>query len=73
MELEQILSLRYPLPEESLDKLHRCMSEITLPKGFHILEIRDKNTTFANKKSVLLISAEHCRIEKPAGYYIVTC
>ena len=39
MELEQILSLRYPLPEESLDKLHRCMSEITLPKGFHILEI----------------------------------
>ena len=39
MKLEQILSLRYPLPEKSLDKLHRCMSEITLPKGFHILEI----------------------------------
>lgn len=37
------------------------------------LVIRDKNTTFANKKSVLLISAEHCRIEKPAGFYIVTC
>ena len=26
------------------------------------LVIRDKNTTFANERSVLLISAEHCRI-----------
>lgn len=37
------------------------------------LVIRDKNTTFANEESVLLISAEHCRIEKPAGFHIVTC
>lgn len=35
--------------------------------------MREKNTTFANEESVLLIDAEHCRIEKPAGYYIVTC
>lgn len=26
------------------------------------LVIRDKNTTFANERSVFLISAEHCRI-----------
>ena len=35
--------------------------------------MKEKNTTFANEKGVLLIDAEHCRIEKPAGYYIVTC
>ena len=34
--------------------------------------MREKNTTFANEKSVLLIDAEHCRIEKPAGSQIVT-
>lgn len=35
--------------------------------------MKEKNTTFANEKSVLLIDAEHCRIEKPAGFQIVTC
>ena len=35
--------------------------------------MKEKNTTFANEKSVLLINAEHCRIEKPAGFQIVTC
>lgn len=34
--------------------------------------MKEKNTTFANERSVLLIDAEHCRIEKPAGYQIVT-
>ena len=33
--------------------------------------MREKNTTFANKESVLLIDAEHCRIEKLAGFQIV--
>lgn len=32
--------------------------------------MKEKNTTFANEKSVLLIDAEHCRIEKPAGCQI---
>ena len=32
--------------------------------------MREKNTTFANEKSVLLIDAEHCRIEKLAGFQI---
>ena len=35
--------------------------------------MKEKNTTFANKKNVLLISAEHCRMEKLAGFQIVTC
>lgn len=35
--------------------------------------MKEKNTTFANEKSVLLIDAEHCRIKKPAGLQIVTC
>ena len=34
--------------------------------------IRKKNIIFVNEKSVLLIDAEHCRIEKPAGFQIVT-
>ena len=34
--------------------------------------MKEKNTTFANEKSVLLIDAEHCRIEKPAGCQLIT-
>ena len=37
------------------------------------LAMKEKNTTFANEKSVLLINAKHCRIEKFAGFKIVTC
>ena len=33
--------------------------------------MKKKNTTFANERSVLLIDAEHCRIEKLAGFLIV--
>ena len=32
--------------------------------------IRKKNIIFVNEKSVLLIDAGHCRIEKPAGFQI---
>lgn len=35
--------------------------------------MKEKNTTFANEKSVLLINVKHCRIEKFAGFQIVTC
>jgi len=35
--------------------------------------MKKKNTAFANEKSVLLINAEHCRIEKLAGFQVVTC
>ena len=31
-----------------------------------------KITIFANEESVLLIDAEHCRIEKPAGFQLVS-
>lgn len=37
-----------------------------------VLVMREKNTTFAHEESVLSISAEHCRIEKLAGFQIVT-
>ena len=33
--------------------------------------MKEKNTTFANEKSVLLIDAEHCRIEKGTIKYFV--
>lgn len=39
MDIEEIIGMRYALPAESLEKLRNCLSEISLPKGFHILEI----------------------------------
>lgn len=50
-------------------------SEIRFPIFFKglVLAMRDKNATVANEESVLLIDAEHCRIEKSTGSQIVTC
>lgn len=74
MELEQILSLRYPLPEESLDKLHRCMSEITLPKGFHILEINkvEKDIFSLNRVLsglLLMLTEKKLRLDRQGRCY----
>lgn len=36
------------------------------------MRVFKKNAIFAHEKSVLLISAEHSRMEKLAGFHVVT-
>ena len=39
MDIKQIINLRYAMPETSLERLRECLSEVSYPKGFRVLEI----------------------------------
>ena len=38
MDIKQIINLRYAMPEASLDRLRQCLTEVSYPKGFRVLE-----------------------------------
>lgn len=38
MDIKEIINLRYAMPDESLDKLRQCLTEVSYPKGFRVLE-----------------------------------
>lgn len=48
MDIKQIIRLRYALPDLSMEKLMNCLSEVSYPKGHHVLEIGkvEKNIFF---------------------------
>lgn len=38
MDIKEIINLRYAMPDVSLDKLRQCLTEISYPKRFQVLE-----------------------------------
>ena len=38
MDIKEIISLRYAMPDASLDRLRQCLTEVSYPKGFRVLE-----------------------------------
>lgn len=51
MDIREIISLKYVLPDVSMEKLNQCLSEVSYPKGFHILETGkvEKNIFFLKR------------------------
>lgn len=51
MDIKQIINLRYAMPDASLDRLRQCLSEVSYPKGFRVLESGkvEKNIFFIKK------------------------
>ena len=51
MDIQQIINLRYAMPEASLNRLRQCLSEVSYPKGFRVLESGkvEKNIFFIKK------------------------
>ena len=51
MDIKEIISLKYVLPDVSMEKLNQCLSEVSYPKGFHILETGkvEKNIFFLKR------------------------
>ena len=37
-DIKEIINLRYAMPDASLDKLRQCLTEVSYPKGFRVLE-----------------------------------
>ena len=38
MDIKQIINLRYAMPDTSLDRLRQCLTEVSYPKGYRVLE-----------------------------------
>ena len=38
MDIKEIINQRYAMPDASLDKLRQCLTEVSYPKGFQVLE-----------------------------------
>ena len=38
MDIKEIINQRYAMPDASLDKLRQCLTEVSYPKGFRVLE-----------------------------------
>lgn len=51
MDIKEIINKRYAMPDTSLDKLQRCLTEVSYPKGFRVLERGkvEKNIFFIKK------------------------
>ena len=51
MDIKEIINQRYAMPDASLDKLRQCLTEVSYPKGFRVLESGkvEKNIFFIKK------------------------
>ena len=38
MDIKEIINKRYAMPNASLDRLRQCLTEVSYPKGFCVLE-----------------------------------
>lgn len=38
MDIKEIINQRYAMPDASLDRLQQCLTEVSYPKGFRVLE-----------------------------------
>lgn len=38
MNIKEIINQRYAMPDASLDRLRQCLTEVSYPKGFRVLE-----------------------------------
>lgn len=53
MDIKEIINKRYAMPDASLDKLQRCLTEVSYPKGFRVLERgKVEKTSFSSRKAL---------------------
>lgn len=56
MTIHEIINKIYPLPDTSIEKLSRCLSEETYPKGYKLLETgRIETNLFFIKKGIVRV------------------
>ena len=56
MDIKEIINQRYAMPNASLDRLRQCLTEVSYPKGFCVLESGkiEKDIFFIKKLEVLI-------------------
>ena len=76
MDIKEIINLRYAMPDASLDKLRQCLTEVSYPKGFRVLESGkvEKDIFFIKKgivrayTSVFWVGKEGATLVSMKGY-----
>ena len=60
MDIKEIINQRYAMPDASLDKLRQCLTEVSYPKGFRVLESGkvEKNIFFIKEGIVRAYSGQ---------------
>lgn len=54
MDIKEIINQRYAMPEASLDRLQQCLTEVSYPKGFRVLECgKVENDIFFIKQGIV--------------------
>lgn len=54
MDIKEIINQRYAMPDASLDRLQQCLTEVSYPKGFRVLECGKV------EKDIFFIKLRHC-------------
>ena len=74
MDIKEIINLRYAMPDASLDKLRQCLTEVSYPKGFRVLESgKVEKDIFFIKKGIVraytsVVGKEGATIVSMKGY-----
>lgn len=73
MDIKEIINQRYAMPDASLDRLRQCLTEVSYPKGFRVLESGkiEKDIFFIKKATILeyFNNLEHFRRVSGAEIY----
>ena len=71
MDIKEIINQRYAMPDASLDRLRQCLTEVSYPKGFRVLESGkvEKNIFFIDGKEITFwVGKEGATIVSMKGY-----
>ena len=67
MDIKEIINQRYAMPDASLDRLQQCLTEVSYPKGFRVLECGKVDTFWVGKEGATLVSMKGYVNDEP-GY-----
>ena len=70
MDIKEIINLRYAMPDASLDRLRQCLTEVSYPKGFRVLESGkvEKDIFFIKQGITFWVGKEGATIVSMKGY-----
>lgn len=68
MDIKEIINQRYAMPDASLDRLRQCLTEVSYPKGFRVLESgKIEKDIFSSRKALFALTLRSTGKKLPFG------
>lgn len=68
MDIKEIINQRYAMPDASLDRLRQCLTEVSYPKGFRVLESgKIEKDIFSSRKALSALTLRWTGKKLPFG------